>query len=101
MQGGKLTRTVAYWQVTICCQETTVNFSPDIDRASVSSVIVRVLRNGWRTINCVVFVSDERSALSQCPVEDLTNLVTVRIRCVSVLHTHPHMFLYTYPHMYE
>ena len=66
-----------------------MNFSPEIDRGSVSSVIVRAIRNGWRTINCDVFVADERSALSLCPAEDLTNLVDVQIRCVSVLCTHP------------
>ena len=78
--------------VTLCCQETTVNFSPKIDKGSVSSVIVRKIRNGWRTINGDVFVTDERSALSHCPGEGLTNLVVVRIRCVSVLRTHPHMY---------
>ncbi len=69
-----------------------MHFSVAIDRESVSPEIVRVLRDGWRTINCDVFVTDERRALSLCPVEDRTNMVTVRIRCVSVLRTHPHMY---------
>ena len=51
-------------QVTLCRQQTTVHFSVVIDRASVSPGIVRALRAGWRTINCAVFVTDERSALS-------------------------------------
>ncbi len=63
-----------------------------IDRASVSPGIVRTLRDGWRTINCAVFVTDERSALSLCSTEGRTNLVAVRIRCVSVMRTHPHMY---------
>jgi hypothetical protein len=69
-----------------------VHFLMVIDRTSVSPGIVRSLRDGWRTINCDVFVTDERSALSVCPEEGRTNLVTVRIRCVSVLRTHPHMY---------
>jgi hypothetical protein len=79
-------------QVTICYQETTVHFSVSIDRDSVSPGIVRALRDGWRTINCAVFITDKRSALSLCPAQGRTNLVAVRIRCVSVLHTHPHMY---------
>ncbi len=62
--------------------ETTVYFSMVIDRGSVSSEIVRGLRDGWRTINRSVSVTDERNVLSLCPVEDRTNLVDVRIRCV-------------------
>jgi hypothetical protein len=54
---------------------------------SVSSGIVRSHRDGWRTINCAVFVTDERSALSLCPEEGRTNVVAVR--SVSVLRTHP------------
>ncbi len=77
-------------QVTICYQETTVHFSAVIDRDSVSPGIVRALRDGWRTINYVVFITDKRSALSLCPTQGRTNLVPVRIRCVSVLRTHPH-----------
>ena len=49
-------------------KETTVHFSEAIDRTSVSSGIVRTLRDGWRTINCVVFVTDERS-VPQCVLE--------------------------------
>ena len=79
-------------QVTLCCHQTTVHFSVAIDRENVSAGIVRALRDGWRTINCAVFVTDERSALSLCPAEDRTNLVAVRIRCVSVLRTHSHMY---------
>ena len=79
-------------QVTICYQEITVYFSVAIDRDSVSPGIVRSLRDGWRTINCTSFITDKRSALSLCPTQVRTNLVVVRIRCVSVLHTHPHMY---------
>jgi hypothetical protein len=79
-------------QVTICYQETTVHFSAAIDRDSVSPGIFRALRDGWRTINCAVFITDKRSALSLCPAQGRTNLVAVRIRCVSVLRTHPHMY---------
>ncbi len=79
-------------QVTLCCQETTVHFSSTIDRVSVSPGIVRALRDGWRTINCSVFVTDERSVLSVCPAEGQSNMVAVRIRWVSVLRTHPHMY---------
>ena len=79
-------------QVTLCSHETTVHFSVAIDRESVSPEIVRVLRDGWRTINCAVFVSDERSVLLMCPAEGRANMVAVRIRCVSVLRTHPHMY---------
>ncbi len=62
-----------------------------IDRARVSPGIIRSRRVGWRTINCSVFVTDERSALSLCPTEDRTNMVVIRIRCASVLCTHPHV----------
>ena len=57
---------------------------------------IREIRNGWRTINCAVFVTDERNTLSLCPAEGLTNLITVQIRCVSVLMS----ILITHPHMY-
>jgi hypothetical protein len=71
---------------------TTVVFSAVIDRQSVSVPIVRVIRDGWTTINGTVFVTDDRIALSLCPAKDPANLVAVRIRCVSVLRTHPHMY---------
>jgi hypothetical protein len=32
-----------------------VNFSPEIDRTSVSSTILRTIRNGWRTSNSLCF----------------------------------------------
>ena len=44
--------------------------------------------------------------ISLCPVEDPRNLLAVRIRCVSVVHTYPHMYprrstrLATYSDMY-
>jgi hypothetical protein len=69
---------------------TTVVFSAVIDRQSVSAPIVRAIRDGWTTINGKV--KDDRIALSLCPAEGPANLVVVRIRCVSVLHTHPHMY---------
>ena len=71
---------------------TTVVFSAVIDRQSVSAPIVRAIRDGWTTINGTAFVTDDRIALSLCPVEGPANLVAVRIRCVSVLRTHPHMY---------
>ena len=46
------------------------------------------------------------SNFSLCPVEDPRNLLAVRIRCVSVVHTYPHMYprrstrLETYSDMY-
>ena len=63
-----------------------------IDRESVFPSIVRAICNVWRKINCAAFVTDEQNALSLCPVEGRANLVPVRIRCVSVLRTHPHMY---------
>jgi hypothetical protein len=39
-----------------------------IDRASVSPGIVRTLRDGWRTINCAVFITDERGAFDNSPI---------------------------------
>jgi hypothetical protein len=63
-----------------------------IDRQSVSVPIVRSIRDGWTTINGTVLVTDEQKVLSLCPTEDQKNLVDVRICCVSVFHTHPHMY---------
>ena len=71
---------------------TTVVFSPVIDRQSVSAPIVRGIRDSWTTINDTAFVTDDHIALSLCPPEGPANLVVVRIRCVSVLRTHPHMY---------
>ena len=67
-------------------------FTVVIDRQRVSSPIVRAIRVGWTTINDAASVKDDRIGLSLCPVEGPTNLVTVRILCVSVLRTHPHMY---------
>jgi hypothetical protein len=67
-------------QVTLYCQETTVYFSMSIDRTRVSSGIVRALRDVWRTINCVVFVTDEQSVFLLCPEED-------RQTCLSLSRT--------------
>ena len=63
-----------------------------IDSQSVSTVIVRGLCDVYNNINSVTFVTDEQNALSLCPAEGPANLVAVRIRCVSVLRTHPHMY---------
>ena len=71
---------------------TTVVFSAVIDRQSVSAPIVAAIRDGWTTINGTAFVTDDRIDLSLCPAEGPANLVAVRIRCVSVLRTHPHMY---------
>jgi hypothetical protein len=46
---------------------TTVGFSVVIDRKSVSTGIVREIRDGWRTINGTALVTDERIDLSLCP----------------------------------
>ncbi len=62
-------------QVTMCCLETTVCFSP---------VIVRGLCDVCRNINSVTFVTDEQNFLPLCPGEDPTNLVAVRIPLLSV-----------------
>ena len=63
-----------------------------IDRESVSASIVRAICDVWRKMNCATFVTDEQNALSLCPAEGPRNLLAVRIRCVSVLRTHPHMY---------
>ncbi len=76
----------------MCSLETTVCFSPVIDKQSFSVVIVRGLCDTWRKMNSTTFVTDEQNALSLCPPEGPTNLVTVRIRCLSVGHMQPHMY---------
>ena len=62
-----------------------------IDRQSVSTSIFRTICNVSRKINGVTLVMDEQNTLSLCPGEGPGNLFPVRIRCVSVLYTHPHM----------
>jgi hypothetical protein len=65
-------------QVTMCFLETTLCFSPVIERQSVSVVIVRRLCDVCSKINSVTFVTDEQR-LSMCPTEPPTNLDPVRI----------------------
>jgi len=79
-------------QVTMSCLGTAVYFSSVIDRQSVSVVIVRRLCDVWRKMKSVTFVTDEQNVLSLCPGERPTNLVTVRIRCLSVQRIQPHMY---------
>ncbi len=67
-------------------------FSVVIDRRSVSTVIVRGLCDVWSNMNSDVFVTDEQNVRSLCPAEGAVNLVTVRIRCLSVRHMQPHMY---------
>jgi hypothetical protein len=69
-----------------------VYFSEAIDRQSVSPVIVRGLCDVWSKINSATFVTEEQNAFSLCPAEGPANLDAVRIRCVSVLYTQPHMY---------
>ena len=64
-------------QVNMCCLETTVCFSPVIDRQSVSTVIVRGLCDVWSNMNSATFVTDEQNVHSLCPPEVATNLVVV------------------------
>jgi hypothetical protein len=64
----------------MCCLETTVYFSPVIDRPRVSVSIVRGLCDVWRKIKSARFITDEQNTLPLCPGEDPVNLVTVRIR---------------------
>ena len=79
-------------QVTMCWLQTTVYSSEAIDRQSVSPVIVRGLCDVWNKINSPTFVTDEQNAFSLCPPEGPENLVVVRIHCVSVVCTEPHMY---------
>ena len=76
----------------MCCLETTVCFSSAIDGQSVSAVIVRGLCDVCNNINSVTFVTDEQNALSLCPAEGPGNLVAVRIPCLSVWRSQPHMY---------
>jgi hypothetical protein len=71
-------------QVTVCCLEVTVHFSPAIDRQSVSTVIVEGLCDAWSKMKSDTLVTDEQNELSLCPAEGPANLVAVRIRCLSV-----------------
>ena len=72
--------------------QATVYFSEVIDRQSVSSLILRGLCDVWSKINSVTFVTEEQNVFSLCRAEDPANLVAVRIRCVSVMYTQPHMY---------
>ena len=81
-------------------------FSEVIDRESVSPWIVRVNCYVWRNIYDTTFLTDEQNVFSLCPAEGPRNFLAVRIRCVSVLRTHPYMYprrstsLDTYSDMY-
>ena len=72
--------------------ESTVCFSPAIDRQSFSVSIVRGLCDVWSNMNAATFVTDEQNTLSLCPTEGPTNMVTVRIRGLSVCRMDPHMY---------
>ena len=72
--------------------QATVYFSETIDRQSVLPVIVSGLCDVWSKINSATFVTEEQNAFSLCRAEGPANLVAVRIRCVSVLYTQPHMY---------
>jgi hypothetical protein len=53
--------------VRMFCHETTVCFSPAIDRRIVSVVIFRGLCDVWSTeMNSATFVTDDQNALSLC-----------------------------------
>ena len=84
------------FSVTMCCLEDTVYFWSVIDRQSVSVVIVRGLCDVWTRIFCkinsVTFVTDEQNTLSLCRAEGPSNLVIVRIRCLSVCCIQPYMY---------
>lgn len=55
-------------QVTMCCLETTVYFSPVIDRPRVSVSIVRGLCDDWSKIKSASFITDEQMH-SHCVLE--------------------------------
>ncbi len=57
-----------------------------------SEQFVMLSSNVWRKIKCVSFVTDEQNALSLCPTTGRRNFLPVRIPCVSVLRTYPHMY---------
>ncbi len=75
-----------------CFKDLPRGFSAAIDRQTVCSSIVREICNVWRKINCATFVTDEQNALSLCPAKGRRNFLAVRIPCVSVVRTHPHMY---------
>ena len=72
--------------------ESTVCFSPAIDRQSFSASIVRGLCDVWSNMNAATFETDEQNALSLCPAEGPANMVAVRIRGLSVCRMDPHMY---------
>jgi hypothetical protein len=72
--------------------ESTVCFSPAIDRQSFSASIVRGLCDAWSNMKAATFVTDEQNALSLCPAEGPANMVPVRIRGLSVCRMDPHMY---------
>ena len=63
-------------------------------RASVSPVIVRTIMNvsARRTVKSATSLTDEENVVSLWPSESPTNLVDVRICCISVWRSHPHMY---------
>ncbi len=77
-----------------------------IDRESVSPSIVRAICKVCKKIYSATNVTDEQNSFSQSLAEGPRNLFVVRIRCVSVMCTHPHMYprgstsLDTYSDMY-
>jgi hypothetical protein len=66
-------------QVRICCLQTTVCLSSEIDRQSVSVVIVRGLCDVYNNINSVTFITKEQNSRSLCPAGTPENFVVVRI----------------------
>jgi hypothetical protein len=76
----------------MCYLETTVCLSQAIDRQSVSVMIDRGQCDVCSKINSSTFVTDEQNTLSLCPAQDPTNLVAVRIGCLSVRCMQPHMY---------
>jgi hypothetical protein len=75
-------------QVTMCCLETTVYFSPVIDRPRVSVSIVRGLCDDWSKMKSASFITDEQM---YCHCVQ-AHLVTVRIHCLSVRRIQPHIY---------
>ena len=69
-------------EVSMCFFQTTVCFSVVIDRQSFSVTIVRGLCDVWTNMNVVTFVTEEQNALSLCPGEGPSNLVTVKFVAV-------------------
>ena len=62
-------------QVSMWFMETTVCFSPEIDRQSFSVVIVRGLCDDWSKMNSAALGTDEQNALSLWSAERLANFV--------------------------